>query len=221
MTMQVLLIEKNDLHHSESLLPHLQHEGYQVAVVHSFETAAEKTRTLWPNLIIFSPSNSHLQLPHFEEMLSQVKLDIPYIVVAVKHYQTPPGQSKWVMISPDKPDQLAQGIAQVTSPQKDRFIRLPDLVVDCHHHQLLRNEKTYSLTPKEFKLLHLLLAHPNEVLSRKTIMRTVWETDYMGDTRTLDVHIRWLREKIEDKPSKPRRLITVRGVGYRFLTNIE
>jgi DNA-binding response OmpR family regulator len=52
-------------------------------------------------------------------------------------------------------------------------------------------------------------------------MQEVWDTDYMGDTRTLDVHIRWLREKIEENPSHPRRLITVRGVGYHFVTEIE
>ena len=61
------------------------------------------------------------------------------------------------------------------------------------------------------------MEHADEALSRGTIMKEVWETDYLGDTRTLDVHIRWLREKLEDDPSHPRLIITVRGVGYRFL----
>jgi two-component system phosphate regulon response regulator PhoB len=69
--------------------------------------------------------------------------------------------------------------------------------------------------------LYLLTSHPNQVLSRKTIMQEVWETDYLGDTRTLDVHIRWLREKIEDNPSRPQRLITIRGTGYRFILDPE
>jgi DNA-binding response OmpR family regulator len=58
--------------------------------------------------------------------------------------------------------------------------------------------------------------NPGKVLSRQEIMKEVWETDYFGDTRTLSVHVRWLREKVEENPNKPRILRTVRGVGYRF-----
>jgi DNA-binding response OmpR family regulator len=60
------------------------------------------------------------------------------------------------------------------------------------------------------------MQHAGEVLNRGTIMKEVWETDYLGDTRTLDVHIRWLREKLEDDPSHPQYIVTVRGIGYRF-----
>jgi DNA-binding response OmpR family regulator len=105
--------------------------------------------------------------------------------------------------------------------QKNRFIRLPNLILDCQRYQVLRNGQAYLLTPKEFKLLRLLIDNHDQVLSRKEIMQQVWETDYMGDTRTLDVHIRWLREKIEEEASHPRRLITIRGVGYRFVMNPE
>ena len=77
-----------------------------------------------------------------------------------------------------------------------------------------RGEKR--LTPKLVTLLETFLRHPNEVLSRRQLMRDVWNTDYVGDTRTLDVHIRWMREAIEDDPGDPRRLTTVRGVGYIF-----
>ena len=86
---------------------------------------------------------------------------------------------------------------------------------------MLRQGQIYSLTPKEFKLLNLLVSSPDQIFSRKVIMQEVWETDYLGDTRTLDVHIRWIREKIEDNPSRPQRVITIRGVGYRFILNPE
>lgn len=72
------------------------------------------------------------------------------------------------------------------------------------------------LTPKQAQLLEVFLRHPNQVVDRKQLMRDVWETDYVGDTRTLDVHIRWVREAIEVDPSKPRHIVTVRGVGYIF-----
>jgi DNA-binding response OmpR family regulator len=60
------------------------------------------------------------------------------------------------------------------------------------------------------------MQHPDDVLDRGTIMQEVWETNFLGDTRTLDVHIRWLREKLEKDPSHPQHIVTVRGVGYRF-----
>jgi DNA-binding response OmpR family regulator len=70
------------------------------------------------------------------------------------------------------------------------------------------------LTPKLAALLEEFLRHPNEVLDRKRLMQTVWKTSYFGDTRTLDVHIRWMREVIEENPARPRILKTVRGMGY-------
>ncbi|HSM55118.1 MAG TPA: response regulator transcription factor [Candidatus Sulfomarinibacteraceae bacterium] len=72
------------------------------------------------------------------------------------------------------------------------------------------------LTPKQAQLLEAFLRHPNQILSRRLLMQTVWDTDYVGDTRTLDVHIRWVREAIEENPAEPRRITTVRGVGYIF-----
>jgi two-component system phosphate regulon response regulator PhoB len=72
------------------------------------------------------------------------------------------------------------------------------------------------LTPKQANLLELFLRHPNRVLSRRKLMQEVWQTDYVGDTRTLDVHIRWVREAIEADPGNPQCITTVRGVGYIF-----
>ncbi len=220
MTMQVLLIEHDDLHRSESLLPHLENQGYDVAVVHTPETAAETAELLWPNLIIFSPANSPFELSNFQEVINKIHLNIPYIIVSHKNRIPIPSAELIFMVSKEL-KQLNQGIEEATSTQKDRFIRVPNLIIDCHQHQILRNKRRYSLTPKEFKLLYLLITNHGHVLSRRTIMQTVWETDYMGDTRTLDVHVRWLREKVEENPSKPKRLITVRGVGYRFVLHPE
>jgi DNA-binding response OmpR family regulator len=79
-----------------------------------------------------------------------------------------------------------------------------------------RDGKPLSLAPKEFKLLATFMQHSGEVLPRSFLIREIWNTDYLGDTRMLDVHIRWLRQKIEDNASSPTYLRTVRGVGYRF-----
>jgi DNA-binding response OmpR family regulator len=87
-----------------------------------------------------------------------------------------------------------------------------NLQTRCVHH----GEAAHRLTPKQAELLHVFMEHAGQTLTRKFLMATVWNTDYMGDTRTLDVHVRWLRERIEENPSTPKYLRTVRGIGYRF-----
>jgi DNA-binding response OmpR family regulator len=99
-----------------------------------------------------------------------------------------------------------------------KTLKAGDLIFDTEQRQVVRGEHKVRVTPKQAKLLEALMRHPNEVLSRRYLMKNVWNTDYLGDTRTLDVHIRWVREAIEVDPSNPQYVHTVRGVGYRFET---
>lgn len=217
MTTYILLIEKNALAQAKSLIPCLKNEGHQVCVAHAPDAAASKVKVCWPNLIVFNPDNLNQTLPTFHKAIDKINLKIPYVILGEKIILPPQADSNTFVTAPDKLE-LLKAITDIEAQQQDRFIRLPNLVIDCHQYQLLRDKECHRLTPKQFRLLHLLLTNSNQVLSRKTIMRRVWETDYLGDTRTLDVHIRWLREKIEENPSQPRHLITVRGVGYHFVT---
>src|SRR5215211_5086153 len=91
-----------------------------------------------------------------------------------------------------------------------------DLEIDSSRRRATRAGKPLTLKPKEFDLLHYLARYPDLVLSREALLREVWGYDYHVDTRTVDVHIRWLRQKIEPDPGNPRRIETVRGYGYRF-----
>jgi two-component system response regulator RegX3 len=91
-----------------------------------------------------------------------------------------------------------------------------DITLDPEQHEVvIRGEKT-SLPLKEFELLHLLLANAGRVLPRETLIDRVWGNDYVGDTKTLDVHIKRLRAKIESDPANPDKIITIRGLGYKF-----
>lgn len=91
-----------------------------------------------------------------------------------------------------------------------------ELKVDCDSRRVYINEKEVNLTAKEFDLLELLMFNPNKVYSRENLLNTVWGYDYPGDVRTVDVHIRRLREKIEGNPSEPKYIHTKWGVGYFF-----
>lgn len=95
-------------------------------------------------------------------------------------------------------------------------MRFGNLVFDMERREVTRDDELLALKPKEYDLLTYLAQNDGRVLSRDKILEDVWGWDYTGGSRTVDVHVRWLREKIEDDPSNPTRIITVRGAGYRF-----
>ncbi len=88
--------------------------------------------------------------------------------------------------------------------------------LDTRTAEVHRHGKPVSLSVKEYNLLHYLLTHPGEIVTRQTLLRKVWHYDEFRTTRTVDVHIGWLRQKLEDRPSKPEWILTVHGRGYRF-----
>ncbi len=95
-------------------------------------------------------------------------------------------------------------------------LRSGDLEIDSTSHIVRRGGERLELKPREFDLLALLAKNRARAFTREQILERLWGHDYYGDSRTVDVHIRWLREKIEPEPSKPVRIVTIRGVGYRF-----
>ena len=97
-----------------------------------------------------------------------------------------------------------------------RMIEKGELRIDCESRRVFRGEKELNLTAKEFDLLELLAKNPNKVYSRENLLNIVWGYEYPGDARTVDVHIRRLREKIEENPSEPKYVYTKWGVGYYF-----
>jgi DNA-binding response OmpR family regulator len=95
-------------------------------------------------------------------------------------------------------------------------ITFGNLTLDLTRREVLIDEKPIALKPKEFDLLLFLARHRSQVLSREMILERVWGWEFTGGSRTVDVHVRWLREKIEIDPAQPKRIVTVRGAGYRF-----
>lgn len=96
------------------------------------------------------------------------------------------------------------------------ILTVGELQINPNQHTVTIGERSIALKPKEFELLTFLARHPGQVLSRETLLERVWDYDYGGGTRTVDVHVRWLREKIESDPSKPQYIHTVFGVGYKL-----
>ena len=96
-------------------------------------------------------------------------------------------------------------------------VELGDLQLDLRGRQASKGGRDVALKPKEFDLLTFLAGHPRQVFSREQLLDEVWGFDFAGISRTVDVHVRWLRQKIEDDPGRPMHLVTVRGSGYKFV----
>ena len=112
-------------------------------------------------------------------------------------------------------EEIRNKISEGEVPARDVLV-FGDLALDLTRHEVSRDGEPLGLRPKEFELLVFLARNPGMVLSRDLILERVWGWDYVGGSRTVDVHVRWLREKIEPEPADPVRIVTVRGVGYRF-----
>jgi two-component system response regulator RegX3 len=104
----------------------------------------------------------------------------------------------------------------VVSVGEEDVVTVGDVTVDHLRHEVTIRGSQVRLPLKEFELLALLLENAGRVLTRDTLIDRVWGSDYVGDTKTLDVHIKRLRSKVEPKPSAPRHIVTVRGLGYKF-----
>ena len=100
--------------------------------------------------------------------------------------------------------------------QPHETLTFGNLIINLTRREVILDGKPLQLKPKEYELLLFLAEHKSQMLSREFVLERVWGWDFIGDSRTVDVHVRWLRQKIEADASKPERIVTVRGGGYRF-----
>ena len=107
-------------------------------------------------------------------------------------------------------------VSETEAQTKDKILEFGNLRIDMIRREITVEGEVIAFKPKEYELLTFFAQHQGQVLSREFILERVWGWDFIGDSRTVDVHVRWLREKIEQDPANPRRIITVRGAGYRF-----
>lgn len=111
---------------------------------------------------------------------------------------------------------MRRTVKPAISPEDSRLLKVADLSLDCENKRVFIGNKEINLTAKEFDVLEILALNPNKIYSRENLLNIVWGYEYLGDVRTVDVHIRRLREKIEENPGDPRYVHTKWGVGYYF-----
>ena len=220
MATRILFVEK-DVTTSDLLVPSLQRKGYKVSLARSRRKAASLCRSAYPDIVVVDVASFGAAGYDVVDTV-QSRLDsVPLILLLSEGHAAAGGQAAAFMTPPFTSRKLLYRLRKVAETLPSRVIRVGELALDPVTRTLSNAQTTCRLRPKEAQLLALFMRNNGRVLNRREIMKEVWDTDYLEDTRTLTVHIRWLRVKVEDNPSRPRRLCTVRGVGYRFEAGVS
>jgi len=219
-----ILIIEDDETLQETLAYNLDREGYMVATAADGPGGLELARSQKPDLIVLD-----VMLPELDGLsvcrILRREMDVPIIMLTARSSEVDKiigldsGADDYIT----KPFALGEFLARVRAalrrkpkPATPDRLESDDLAVDLVGRKAYKGNEELNFGHKEFDLLAELMRNEGLVLSRDLLLTKVWGYDYIGESRTVDVHIRWLREKIEDNPSKPKRITTVRSVGYRF-----
>jgi two-component system, OmpR family, response regulator RegX3 len=222
-----VLVVEDERNLREPLVYLLQKEGYDVIEAEDGNAAVESFQNMGADLILLD-----LMLPGLSGnevcRIIRAESQVPIIMVTAKDteidkvvgleigaddYVTKPYSTRELLArmkavlrrGTEAPAQSEQGV-----------LRAGPVVMDIERHSVTVNGEKVQMPLKEFELLELLMENVNRVLTRGQIIDRVWGSNYFGDTKTLDVHVKRIRSKIEDDPSRPRHLVTVRGLGYKF-----
>ena len=202
----------------------LEREGYRVVTASDGDKALTVARKERPDLMILD-----LMLPVIDGLevcrILRRETSVPILMLTARAGEVDKvvglelGADDYVT----KPFSTRELLARVrallrrtTSASDEEVIVSGDLRIDLKRREALLGDTALELKPKEMELLIYLMRHRGRAFTREQLLREVWGYDFYGDSRTVDVHVSWLRQKIESAPGKPTRLLTVRGVGYRF-----
>jgi two-component system response regulator RegX3 len=221
-----VLVVEDEQNLREPLVYLLQKEGYDVIEAEDGNAAVENFRTMGADLILLD-----LMLPGLSgnEVCRTIRAEsqVPIIMVTAKDTEIDKvvgleiGADDYVTKPYSTRELLARMKAVLrrnSEPQlvEHGVLRAGPVVMDIERHLVTVNGQKTQMPLKEFELLELLMENVNRVLTRGQIIDRVWGSNYFGDTKTLDVHVKRIRSKIEDDPARPSHLMTVRGLGYKF-----
>ncbi len=207
----------------------LRREGFTVEVARDGAEALDRFDEVAPDLVLLDvmlPTVSGIDV--CREL--RRRTDVPIIMVTAKaaEIDTVVGLEVGADDYVTKPYRLRELVARMRAVLRRRqggadagagdhdVIRLDGIELDTDSHEVRVNDHVVNLPLKEFELLALLMENAGRVLPRATLIDRVWGSDYVGDTKTLDVHVKRIRSKIEDDPSSPSRIVTIRGLGYKY-----
>jgi DNA-binding response OmpR family regulator len=227
MSARILLVDDEETLRA-SLSFALQKEGYEVVTAEDGVLALEAATSREPDLVLLD-----LMLPGVDGLelcrLLRARSSVPILILTAKDQEFDKvlglemGADDYIT----KPFSVRELLARMRavlrrSRTEAREVEAIGVLLagpislNVDRHEVTVGDRRVDLSPKEFQLLRLLMLHRGRVMSRDALIEKVWGDSFMGDLKTLDVHIRWLREKVEMDPSQPEHILTVRGAGYRF-----
>ncbi len=214
MRAKVLLIERAR-NNSDSFAASLRRR-YEVQIAHSGKQALPLAERERPDVIVLDAISLRTSGDRIVARLREQLGDVPII-----HLRETPKSKRAsladVVLSPKFTSRkIINRIERFVSAPTEDILNVGPFSLNLKQRKLVSPKGETTLTPKLAQLMWMFLQNPGKTLARETLMKGVWKTAYMGDTRTLYVHMRWLRREIEPNPRKPQYLVTVRGVGYRF-----
>lgn len=213
---KILLIEGRGKR-VRSFAPELRNKEYQVRVAHTGNEVQEILATFSPDVVIMDTTFYPSSGVRLCKSVNIATSGAPLIYISAAGRNQPPSIKADVSLGqPFTIRKLANRINQLLPAVDGLTFQVGPLILNADKRMLVRKEREHRLTPKQAHLLEVFMRHPGRVINRGELMKRVWDTDFMDDTRTLDVHIRWVREAVEENPSKPRYITTVRGRGYLF-----
>ncbi len=226
-----VLVVEDEENLAEALRYNMEREGYSVSVANDGAKALLSVRNETPDLIILD-----VMLPVLDGFevcrILRKETAVPILILTAKDdvidrvlglelgaddYLTKPFSMRELTARMRAILRRPRMVREMSDADSEGKIHTSeDLKVDLFSHTVTLAGEEIKMRPREFDLLALLVANKGRVQTRDQILDKLWGTGYVGDTRTVDVHVRWLREKIEADPGSPVRIVTVRGVGYRF-----
>lgn len=213
----ILFVGKSDAI-LDPIWPRLEARGMRVTLAASQRKAIAQARQRTPDLIIVDGTVSR-SAKRLCRSLRRASPHSALILLADEHGLPNDVPCDLRLRKPFTARRLIARIEKVLEQHAPRLLQVGDLILDPATRVVQGPQGEQKLTPKECALLQVLMEHAGQVVTRQQLMEMIWNTNYLGDTRTLDVHVRWLRKKIEINPSDPRYIITVRGRGYMLNTS--
>jgi two-component system, OmpR family, response regulator len=227
--MSKILVVEDDHNLLETIKYNLVKEGYEALAAVDGAEALEIARKEKPDLIILD-----IMLPVIDGFevcrILRKEMTIPIIMLTARTDETDriigldTGADDYMTKPFSLRELLARirallrraSISEVKLPEERAILKMDEIIIDLNRHQVKLKGQLIELTAKEYDLLVFLVQNESYVFSREQLLEKVWGYDFAGDTRTVDVHIRWLRQKIESDPANPKHLLTVRGTGYKI-----
>ena len=231
-----ILVVEDEQTLQETLAYNLRRQGYEVELASDGPTALTQARSSQPDLILLD-----IMLPGLDGFevcrILRQEMTVPVLMLTARDdeidrvvglevgaddYLTKPFSMRELLARVKAllrrvrilREEFSGAAAPAEAPAK--VLTFSNLEIDQTRREIRLNGQPLAVKPKEFDLLLYLAEHRGQVLTRDRVLESVWGWEFTGDSRTVDVHIRWLREKIETDPAAPSRIVTVRGAGYRF-----